>query len=144
MDDIISQNGELHIVVGKPVKLLINSRDVIHDVGLPHFRIKMDAVPGITTQLSFTPTITTEEMKKITHNPDFVYEIACDQLCGKGHYSMRGTVIVETQAEHDAWLAKQQTYYSLNAPSAAPAAPGAEPEKAKTDTTAAAKSVTMK
>jgi cytochrome c oxidase subunit II len=138
MDDIISQNGELHVVVNKPVKLLICSRDVIHDVGLPHFRLKMDAVPGITTTLWFTPTITTEQMKSITHNPDFVYEIACDQLCGKGHYSMRGTVIVQTQAEYDKWMAGQQTYYAGNNPSAAPAADTTKP---KTDSV---KAVTMK
>lgn len=126
IDDIISQNGELHVVVNKPVKLVIGSRDVIHDVGLPHFRIKMDAVPGITTTLWFTPTITTDSMKRITHNPDFVYEIACDQLCGKGHYSMRGTVIVETQEQHDKWLASQQPYYASSNPAAAPAAPAAD------------------
>ena len=141
-DDVISQNGELHIVVGKPVKLLIGSRDVIHDVGLPHFRIKMDAVPGITTTLWFIPSITTDSMKQITKNPDFVYEIACDQLCGKGHYSMRGTVIVETPAQHEKWLASQQTYYSQNNPSAVPAAPAAgENAKPKTDSV---KAVTMK
>ena len=137
MDDIISQNGELHCVVNKPVKLLINSRDVIHDVGLPHFRMKMDAVPGITTTMWFTPTITTAEMKQITHNPDFVYEIACDQLCGKGHYSMRGTIIVESQADFDKWIASQQSYYSANNPSgapAAPAAPAADTTKPKKDT----------
>ena len=128
MDDIISQSGELHVVVDKPVKLLIGSRDVIHDVGLPHFRMKMDAVPGITTTLWFTPTITTAKMKELTHNPDFVYEIACDQLCGKGHYSMRGTIIVETQAEYDAWLLMQPSYYSQNNPSAAPAAMPAAPK----------------
>ena len=111
-DDIVIPNGELHLVKGKPVELIIGSRDVVHDVGLPHFRMKMDAVPGITSRMWFTPTITTEEMKQITGNPDFVYEISCDQMCGKGHYSMRGVVIVETQAEYDSWLRKQQSYYS--------------------------------
>ena len=139
-DDIISQNGELHLVVGKPVKLLINSRDVIHDVGLAHFRLKMDAVPGITTTLWFTPTITTESMKSITHNPDFVYEISCDQMCGKGHYSMRGTIIVETQAEYDKWMASQATYYSGNMPEAKPAGEQAAPV-VKADSV---KAVTMK
>ena len=142
MDDIISQNGELHVVVNKPVKLLINSRDVIHDVGLPHFRLKMDAVPGITTTLCFTPTITTDSMKIITKNPDFVYEISCDQLCGKGHYSMRGTVIVQTQAEYDKWMASQQTYYAGNAPGAkaAPAADSTKTEPKKDSV----KAVTMR
>lgn len=120
-DDIIAQNGEMHCVVNKPVKLVIGSRDVIHDVGLPHFRMKMDAVPGITTTLWFTPTITSDSMKQITNNPDFVYEIACDQLCGKGHYAMRGTIIVETQAQYDEWMKSQQSYYALNNANAAPA-----------------------
>jgi cytochrome c oxidase subunit 2 len=136
MDDIISQNGEMHVVVGRPVKLVIGSRDVIHDVGLPHFRLKMDAVPGITTTLWFTPSITNDSMKIITHNANFVYEIACDQLCGKGHYSMQGHVIVETQAQYDKWLAGQQTYYASNNPSAAPVAaaqPAADTTKAKND-----------
>lgn len=123
-DDIVAQNGEMHIVVGKPVKLVIGSRDVIHDVGLAHFRMKMDAVPGITTTMWFTPTITTAEMKEITKNPNFVYEISCDQMCGKGHYSMRGTIIVETQAEYDKWLASQTPYFAPSAP-AAPAADSA-------------------
>jgi len=111
-DDIIIQNGEMHLVKGTSVQLVIDSRDVIHDVGLPHFRMKMDAVPGITTTMWFTPTITTDSMKTITKNPDFVYEIACDQLCGNGHYSMRGTIIVQTGAAYKAWIGSQPSYYS--------------------------------
>jgi cytochrome c oxidase subunit II len=125
-DDIVAQNGEMHLVVGKPVKLIIGSRDVIHDVGLPHFRLKMDAVPGITTTMWFTPKITSARMKEITHNPNFVYEISCDQMCGKGHYSMRGTVIVETQEEYDKWLASQPAYMApAKADSTKTAAPAA-------------------
>lgn len=120
-DDIIIPNGELRLVKGKPVSLIIGSRDVIHDVGLSHFRLKMDAVPGITTKLWFTPILTTEEMKQKTGNKDFVYEVSCDQMCGKGHYSMRAVVVVETQAEHDAWLAKQQSYYAQIHPEEFPA-----------------------
>ncbi|HVZ95717.1 MAG TPA: cytochrome c oxidase subunit II [Chitinophagaceae bacterium] len=101
----------MHVVVNKPVKLVINSQDVIHDVGLPQFGMKMDAVPGTPTTLWFTPLYTTEEMKKKTGNPDFVYEIACDQLCGVGHYTMRGVVVVETQAEFDAYMASQKPEY---------------------------------
>lgn len=137
-DDIIVENGELHLVVNKPVKLIINSRDVVHDVGLPHFRMKMDAVPGIVTSMWFTPTITTAEMKKLTGNKDFVYEIACDQMCGVGHYSMRGTVIVETQAQHNAWLLMQKSYYAtMNPPADAPES------GAQTQTADSAKTVTM-
>lgn len=126
-DDIIIENGEMHIIKDLPVHLVINSRDVIHDVGLPHFRMKMDAVPGITTTMWFTPKFTTEEMKDKTHNPNFVYEISCDQMCGKGHYSMRGTVIVQTAQEFKEWLAKQPAYYANVHKSAAPAADGAAP-----------------
>jgi cytochrome c oxidase subunit 2 len=60
----------------------------------------------------FTPTITSAKMKEMTKNPNFVYEISCDQMCGKGHYSMRGTIIVETQEEYDAWMAKQVAYFA--------------------------------
>lgn len=116
---------EMHLVVNKPVKLIIGSRDVIHDVGLSHFRLKMDAVPGIPTTLWFTPTKTTAEMRESTGNADFVYEISCDQMCGAGHYSMKANIVVETQAEYDAWAAKQVAQYAVAhpAPAAAPAAP---------------------
>ena len=136
-DDIISQQGEMHLVVNRQVKLLIGSRDVIHDVGLPHFRLKMDAVPGIATTLCFTPSITTDSMKIITGNPNFVYEIACDQLCGRGHYSMRGTIIVQTQEDFDKWMSTQKSYYSQNNPAAAkeqPVAVEAGKDEVKKDT----------
>ena len=83
-------------MVNQPVKLIINSRDVIHDVGLVAFRMKMDAVPGTPTTMWFTPKYTTQEMKKMTDNPDFEYEISCDQMCGRSHFSMKGTVQVVT------------------------------------------------
>lgn len=109
-DDIIAP--ELHLVVNKPVELLITSRDVVHDVGLPHFRMKMDAVPGLPTKMWFTPQYTTEQMRSKTNNPNFEYEVVCDQMCGSGHYAMRAIVIVETQAEFDKWLSTQKPYYA--------------------------------
>jgi cytochrome c oxidase subunit 2 len=109
--DDIHVTTTMHVVVNKPVKLVINSQDVIHDVGLPQFRLKMDAVPGTPTTLWFTPTITTAEMKKKTDNPNFVYEIACDQLCGNGHFTMRGIIEVDTQKEYNAWMIKQRPEY---------------------------------
>jgi cytochrome c oxidase subunit 2 len=108
-DDI--RTSEMHIPVGKPVKLVIGAQDVIHDVGLPHFRMKMDAVPGIPTTLWFTPLYTTEQMKQRTGNPNFVYEISCDQMCGKGHYSMRGVIVVESEADYKKWLDGQKPEY---------------------------------
>lgn len=139
-DDIVNQSGELHLVKNRPVRLIIGSRDVIHDVGLPHFRFKMDAVPGITTTIWFTPSISTKEMQEKTKNPKFVYEISCDQMCGKGHYSMRGTVIVhDSQAEFDEWQAAQTPDYVTNfGPKAAPAADSTKPAAApKKDSTVA-------
>jgi cytochrome c oxidase subunit II len=120
--DDIHVAGTMHIPVGKPVKLVIGAQDVIHDVGLSHFRLKMDAVPGIPTTMWFTPKYTTAEMIKRTGNPNFVYEISCDQMCGKGHYSMRGVIIVETDAEYKMWLKTQQPEYWTYNPKAAPVA----------------------
>ena len=114
-DDIVV-NQEVYLVVNRPVKFIINSRDVIHDVGLPHFRMKMDAVPGTPTTMWFTPLYTTEEMKKMTRNPDFEYEIACDQMCGRGHYTMKGIVKVVTPEEFILWRAKQKSNYALANP----------------------------
>lgn len=118
--DDIHVNTTMHIPVGVPVKMVINSQDVIHDVGLPHFRLKMDAVPGIPTTQWFTPKFTTAEMKKKTGNPDFVYEIACDQLCGANHFAMRGVIIVETMEEYKKWLAEQKPEYFTIFPDKAP------------------------
>ncbi len=115
-DDIYIVGEDMHLVVNKPVKLIIGSKDVIHDVGLAHFRMKMDAVPGTPTTMWFTPTYTTKQMKEKTGNPDFVYEISCDQMCGRGHYGMRGTIIVETQEEFDAWMAKKKPQYMVANP----------------------------
>lgn len=124
--DDIHVTGTMHIPVNRPVKMVINAQDVIHDVGLPHFRLKMDAVPGIPTTQWFTPKYTTAQMKERTHNPDFTYEISCDQMCGKGHFSMRGVIIVETEAEYNLWLAQQKAEYLTIYPDKAP--------KATTDT----------
>src|SRR5688572_17377806 len=120
-DDIyIPPGDDMHLVVNKPVKLVINAKDVIHDVGLLHFRLKMDAVPGTPTTMWFTPTKTSKQMIEETGNPKFVYEISCDQMCGKGHTGMRGEIIVETQAEFDAWFAKKEPQYWKAHPEAAP------------------------
>ncbi len=110
-DDIVS-SGPLHLVVNKPVKMVIGAKDVIHSVGLPHFRLKTDAVPGTPTTLWFTPIKTTKDMIKETGNENFVFEIACDQMCGTGHTGMRGEIIVESQAEYDQWMVAQRPKYS--------------------------------
>lgn len=134
-DDVVIQ-GTMYAVKNKPVNLIIGSRDVIHDVGLSQFRLKMDAVPGIPTSLWFTPKYTTKEMKEITGNPDFQYEISCDQMCGNGHYSMRGIIVVVTQPEYDVWLAQQKPNYYAVFPDKDPS--GKKPQLADTTKTTAA------
>jgi cytochrome c oxidase subunit 2 len=129
-DDVIST--VMHLVVNRPVKLIINSQDVVHDVGLPYFRLKMDAMPGIPTTLWFTPTITTSHMALITGDDNFTYKLICDQLCGKGHYSMVANIIVETQPEYDSFMAQQKPEYQIamatvNPPAAADSTSKAAP-----------------
>ena len=134
-DDIVVGN-EMYIVKDQPVKLIINSRDVIHDVGLVQFRQKMDAVPGTPTTLWFVPKYTTDEMKKKLGNPDFEYEISCDQMCGRGHYTMRGIIKVVSEDEYKLWLLKQKPNYVQvfpdKDPSAAPKAALTVPAPAAT------------
>ncbi len=126
-DDVFMEQ-EMHLVVNKPVKLVIGAKDVIHDVGLAHFRMKMDAVPGTPTTMWFTPRFTTKEMIEKTGKPNFTYEISCDQMCGQGHWSMRGVIVVETQEEFDAWMAQKKPQYFVANPDKDP--------KAKVDTAA--------
>ncbi len=120
-DDIYIAGDALHLVVNKPVQMIIGAKDVIHDVGLAHFRMKMDAVPGTPTTMWFTPTKTTKQMIEETGNPNFVFEISCDQMCGKGHTGMRGTIIVESQEEFDAWMAGKKPQYLAANPDKDPA-----------------------
>jgi len=126
--DDVWMEQEMHLVVNKPVKLVIGAKDVIHDVGLAHFRMKMDAVPGTPTTMWFTPRFTTKEMIEKTGKPNFAYEISCDQMCGQGHWSMKGVIIVETQEEFDAWMAQKKPQYFVANPDKDP--------KAKVDTAA--------
>ena len=129
-DDILTEQT-MYLVKGQSIKLIIGSRDVIHDVGLSHFRLKMDAVPGIPTTMWFTPKYTTKEMKEITGNANFVYEISCDQMCGNGHYSMKGIIEVVEQEEYDLWLAKQKPQYYTAFPDKDPDAAKAAADAAK-------------
>lgn len=124
---------EIVLPVGKKVRVRVTARDVLHNFYLPHFRVKMDAVPGLPTYFVFTPTITTEEYRQMLskapewnepYDPKdresktrwemFDYELACAELCGKGHYSMRRKVRIVSQEEYDAWLKKQQSWYFNN------------------------------
>ncbi|MCG8475893.1 MAG: cytochrome c oxidase subunit II [Cytophagales bacterium] len=105
---------EIHIPKGKHVQFKIRSRDVIHSVFAPHFRLKMDAVPGMPTRFGFVANKTTEEMRQETGNPDFDYEIACTEVCGRGHFSMKIKVIVEEPEVYEKWKAGQKSWLSKN------------------------------
>ena len=106
-DDFVS-TSELHIPVNKPVLLKIRARDVLHSVFIPHLRVKMDAVPGMPTRFWFVADKTTDEMRNITGNQNFGYEIACTEVCGQGHFSMRIRLIVEDEASWQAWCKSQK------------------------------------
>ncbi len=128
LDDFMSTT--IVLPVDKEVRVKIGSRDVIHSFFLPQFRVKMDAVPGMPTYFVFTPTRTTKEyrqdLKKYEEywapaDPEdpsgpkrweaFNYELACAELCGEGHYSMRMIVKVVSQEEYEDWLLMQSPYY---------------------------------
>ncbi|MBL7923155.1 MAG: cytochrome c oxidase subunit II [Bacteroidia bacterium] len=126
-DDKIAK--ELVLPVGEEIELMINSRDVIHSVYLPHFRVQMNAVPGMTTRFHFKPTITTAKMKEITGNANFEYILLCNKICGVAHYNMKMPVRVLEKDEYKAWLVKEKKVFE-KAP-AAPAAPAAADSTSK-------------
>lgn len=115
-DNILVNNNELHLPLNKPVKLLLRSQDVLHDFFVPPFRARMNMVPGMVTTFWFIPTTAGR------------YEILCAQLCGVGHYNMRGVIVVEDEPAFQAWLKQQPTFaLSMAAPAAGTApAHGAE------------------
>jgi cytochrome c oxidase subunit 2 len=100
-DDILVSSPMAHVPVDKPVKVNLRSTDVLHDFAVAQFRVKMDLVPGTVSYLWLTPT-------KVGR-----YEVLCEELCGIGHHTMRGWVVVDEQPEFDAWLAAQPTYADI-------------------------------
>ena len=102
-DDITTVN-QLYLPVNKPIIVNLRSKDVIHSFNVPEFRVKQDAIPGLTIPIWFIPNVTTAEMREKTGNPNFQYEIACAQLCGLGHYRMRGFVTVLSAEEFQKWM----------------------------------------
>jgi len=106
-DDVVTLN-QLHLPVGKPALVLLTSKDVIHSFALQEMRIKQDAVPGMMIPVWFVPSVTTEQMRARTGNPSFNYEISCAQLCGLGHYRMRGYLTIETPEAFQKWMDEQE------------------------------------
>ena len=131
-DDVIVK--ELHLPVGRKVNFFMRSQDVLHSAYMPHFRAQMNCVPGMVTQFSFTPSVTTEEMRlqpeivdkvKRTNvlraaraaegdpNSDpweFDYVLLCNKICGKSHYNMQMKIIVESEEDFNKWLKEQKTF----------------------------------
>lgn len=111
-DDIVTK--ELHLPVGKKVLLHLRSQDIIHSAYLPHFRVQMNCVPGMNTQFTFTPSVTTEEMRDELGDPEFDYVLLCNKICGAAHYNMQMKVIVESEEDYNKWLAEQPTFKMAN------------------------------
>jgi cytochrome c oxidase subunit 2 len=125
LDDIPTR--ELHLPKGRKVIFKFRSQDVLHSAYMPHFRAQMNCVPGMVTEFAFTPSMTTEEMraneKTITkveginkiraekgEDPyEFDYLLLCNKICGASHYNMQMKIIVEEEAQFNAWLASQKT-----------------------------------
>ncbi len=123
------QPQELHLPVHREVQARITALDVLHNFYIPYMSVKMDAVPGMPTRFKFTPTITTEEMREhLKDNPEwqrvdegsdeprwkkFFYEVACAEICGKGHNSMRYVLDVDPEEEFNAWMTQQTPFFDL-------------------------------
>lgn len=111
-DDALIASNEVHLAIDKPVKVLLRSKDVVHNFAVPQFRVKMDLVPGMVPYIWFTPTRTGK------------FEILCEELCGIGHFAMRGSVVVEEQAAFHTWLSSQPTFAQSSSRSAGDAVAG--------------------
>jgi cytochrome c oxidase subunit II len=97
-DDLVIEAADLHLPLGKPIKVLLRSKDVLHNFYVPEFRAKMDLIPGMVTYFWFTPTRSAK------------FDILCFELCGTGHYTMRGSVVVEDDAAYQTWLSQQTAF----------------------------------
>ena len=118
----------LYLVKNKPVLVKLGALDVLHSFYLPHFRVKMDCVPGVPTKFYFVPTQTTaEKRQELSKDPEwqkiaeatgqpkwmnFMYELACTELCGKSHFAMQRYVMVVDQKDYDLWLASHPPAYT--------------------------------
>lgn len=100
-DDVLVEGNELHLPADRPVKVVLRSKDVLHDFYVPEFRAKMDMVPGVVTYFWMTPTA------------KGTYDILCAELCGVGHHEMRGSVVVDSADRFDDWLEQQVSFAQL-------------------------------
>ncbi|UZO81219.1 cytochrome c oxidase subunit II [Aquimarina sp. ERC-38] len=135
-DDVIS--NELHLPVGRKVIFKLRSQDVLHSAYMPFFRAQMNVVPGMITEFSYTPVLTTEDMrekefmidkvatinkirreksKELTANGEeplesyeFDYYLLCNKICGASHYNMQMKLVVESEEEYEEWMKQQKTF----------------------------------
>jgi len=91
------------------VNFHFRSKDVIHSAYFPHFRAQMNVVPGLPTKFSFTPTVTTTDMRNKLGKPEFDYVLLCNKICGSAHYRMKMIVVVDAKDAYEKWLASQKT-----------------------------------
>jgi len=107
--DII-QKDTLHLLVGKEYEFNFRAKDVIHSAYFPHLRSQVNTVPGLTTRLKVTPTITTKEMKEKRNDPNFNYVLMCNKICGGAHYKMKMIVVIDTPEQYAAWMKSKTTF----------------------------------
>jgi len=117
-DDKITK--ELHIPVNTPILFICHARDVIHSAYFPHLRIQINCVPGMTTQMTVVPTITTDSMRLIMNDPKFDYVLLCNKICGVAHYNMHMKVVIESAENFKKWYKDQPLVFEKAEPAAAP------------------------
>jgi cytochrome c oxidase subunit II len=111
-DDVLVSSPELHVPLGNPIKLLLRSKDVLHNFSVAQIRVKMDLVPGLVTYVWFTPTRAG------------TFDLLCEELCGVAHFAMRGRIVVEEAGAFQAWLSHHSTFAQVRARAAGDAAAG--------------------
>jgi len=121
--------GEMHIPVNKEIEFIFRSQDVIHSAYMPHFRSQMNSVPGVATRMKMTPTVTTAEMRKITGNDSFNYILLCNKVCGAAHFNMQMKIVVESEADYNAWVTKQKMFKAPEVKETADSTLANEPKK---------------
>ncbi len=109
-DDDVLVKTEFHIPVRKEINFQIRSRDVIHSAYMPHFRAQMNAVPGMNTEFTFTPTITTDSMRMVLGDENFNYILLCNKICGSAHFNMQMNIVVDTEEDYWKWVSEQKTF----------------------------------
>ncbi len=105
-DDII-QKDTLYLCKGENYEFNLRARDVLHSAYFPHFRIQMNAVPGMTTRMKLTPNMTTEQMRAEKNNPNFNFVLMCNKICGGAHYKMKMIVVVKDKASYKKWISQK-------------------------------------